>query len=184
MKKYTACEEHFTEDEEDADQVRRRTATTRRTESWRRHRTMYYYSTTRSLSTRHNNCNNSCGDHGDKSFYEDDYDDSEYLKGRMEESTPLLQIIPVHSRAIGLPNLDLRSIKPANRIFDKPMSYRSYRLKRTMDTCLSLVTAEIRVRIQNLNLIMKSKIFDGVDPIRVFNFLTRFVNEADAFRMP
>lgn len=48
-----------------------------------------------------------------------------------------------------------------------------------MDPRSSVETAEIRLHIKNLNLKMKNHIFDWVEPIRIFDFLTRFVNEAD-----
>lgn len=64
------------------------------------------------------------------------------------------------------------------------MSYRFYRLKLTADTRPSVKTSEIRVHIKNINITMKSHVFDRVDPIRIFNFLTLFVSEADTLNMP
>lgn len=60
------------EEEEDADWVRRRTATSSSTVSGRRLGTPSYYSVTRSHPTRHDNTNNSCCYHGDNSCSEKD----------------------------------------------------------------------------------------------------------------
>lgn len=47
------------------------------------------------------------------------------------------------------------------------------------ETRSSRVTTGVCVHIKNLNLALKNHKFDGTDPIRVFDFLARFVNEAD-----
>lgn len=84
-----------------------------------------------------------------------------------------------YSRPEGPPHLGLRSIKPANDKLDKLMSYRSYRFMITTGTRSSRATAEVCVHIKNLNLTMRKHTFDGTYPIKIFNFLTRFVNKAD-----
>lgn len=61
-------------------------------------------------------------------------------------------------------HVGLHSAKSASRIFDKLMSYRSYMLGLTMDTCSSVETTEIPVHIKILNLTMKNYVFDGVEP--------------------
>lgn len=66
-----------------------------------------------------------------------------------------------------------------NRIFIKLISYRSYMLKRTMGTRSSLEAIDITVHIKILDLTVENHVFDGVDPIRLFDFLTRFVNKAN-----
>ena len=44
-------------------------------------------------------------------------------------------------------------------------------------------TSEVRVHLRNLALTMKQLTFDGSDPIKIFGFLSCFVNEADMLRM-
>ena len=92
-------------------------------------------------------------------------------------------MLPFHARPVGPPHEGLRSIKPANSLFDKLMSYRSYRLKLTTDVRTSFATSEVRTHLKNLTLTLKSHAFDGDDPILIFDFLTRFVNEADMLGM-
>ena len=142
--------------------------------------TASYYSRTRSRKAdRHPKKN--IGYDSDSSS-EDDYNDHRYVTGH-EDTSPVVNIVPFHSRPVGPPNIGLRSIKPANKKFDRLISYRSYRLRLTTDQRSSRDTAEVRVHIKNLNLTMKSHIFDGNDPIKIFDFLTRFVNEADMLNM-
>ena len=86
-----------------------------------------------------------------------------------------------NSRPKGPPHVGLR--KTANRILDKLISYRSYRLIVTTDTHSSRATAEVRTHIKKLNLTIKEHKFDGSDPIKIFDLLTRFVNEADMLAM-
>lgn len=52
-----------------------------------------------------------------------------------------------------------------------------------MDSHSSMETTEIRVHIKNLNLKMKNHVFDRFDPIRIFDFLTSFVNEEHTLNM-
>ena len=139
-----------------------------------------YYSRTRSRSNG-NAYNHYNGYHSDSSS-EDDYYDRDYITGH-EDSSPVVSIVPFHSRPVGPPHIGLRSIKPANRKLDKLMSYRSYRLRNTTDMRTSRDTAEVRIHIKNLNLTLKNHTFDGNDPIKIFDFLSRFVNEADMLNM-
>lgn len=44
-------------------------------------------------------------------------------------------------------------------------------------------TAKVRVHIRNLNLMMKKQPFYGIDQIKIFDFRTHFVNEADMRNM-
>ena len=113
---------------------------------------------------------------------EGEYQDTTYATGHDDDSS-LGTIVPFHSRPPGPPHVGLRSIKPANKIFDKLMSYRSYRLKNITDSRSSRSTAEVRIHIKNLSLVLEKHIFDGTDPIRIFDFLSRFVNEADMLSM-
>lgn len=47
----------------------------------------------------------------------------------------------------------------------------------------SLEAKKIRFHGRNLTLTMKNHIFDGVDPIHIFAFLTRFVYKVDTLNM-
>lgn len=80
-------------------------------------------------------------------------------------------------------NIDLRSIKPANKNFDKMMSYRSQRLIATTYTRSSQDTAEAQVHIKMLKLTLKYHVFHRNYPINRFDFLARFVNKADMLNM-
>lgn len=53
----------------------------------------------------------------------------------------------------------------------------------TSDTRSPKSTADIRVHIKKSSLILKNHTFDGTDPVRVFNFLARFVSDADLLSM-
>lgn len=44
-------------------------------------------------------------------------------------------------------------------------------------------TAEVFVHIKKVNLTFKDNVLDGNDPIKIFNFLIRFVHDADMFNM-
>ena len=59
------------------------------------------------------------------------------------------------------------------------MSYCSYRLIVTTGIRFYLAKAEVRTHIKNLNLTVKEHNFDGSDPMEIFDFLTRYVNQAD-----
>ena len=53
----------------------------------------------------------------------------------------------------------------------------------TSETRSSRATAEARTHIKNLRLTMNKHAFYGSDPIKIFDFLTRFVNEANILAM-
>lgn len=59
------------------------------------------------------------------------------------------------------------------------MSYRSYWLTITTERRWLWDTAEFRVHIKNLDITLKNHLFNGNDPINIFDLLTRFVNESD-----
>ena len=169
-----------TSDEECAHQMRRRQKTTK-SEKKTMNQIHSYYSRTRSHSVdKTTTLPTRAGYESDTSSEE--YLDKSYATGH-DEDVPLTNIVPFHSRPKGPPHVGLRSIKPANRIFDKLMSYRSYRLMVTTETRSSRATAEVRTHIKNLSLTMNQHTFDGSDPIKIFDFLTRFVNEADILAM-
>lgn len=88
-----------------------------------------------------------------------------------------------HSCPTVSPNVGLRSIKLANRIFDKFMSKLSYQLMVTVDRRTSYSTDEVGDLIKKLNLKMEKNSFDGSNPITVFCLLLRFVDEADMIKL-
>lgn len=63
------------------------------------------------------------------------------------------------------------------------MSYRSYRLKRTVDARSLHETTEIRVHIKNLKLTMEKYAFNEVHSILMFDCLNSFVNKAETLNM-
>lgn len=119
---------------------------------------------------------------GYDSSSEDDYYDQTYVIG-LEDKSTTINIVPFHSRPVGPTHIGIRSKKPANKTFDKLMSYQSYRLMITKDRRSSRDTADVRVHIKNLNLTMKNHVLNGNDPIKIFDSLTRFINEVDMLQM-
>ena len=119
--------------------------------------------------------------------YESNTSSEEYLEKSYatgyDEDVPLTNIVQFYSRPKGPPHVGLSLIKAANRIFDKLMSYRSYRVMVTSEMRSSQATTEVRTHIKNLSLTMNHNAFDGSDPIKLFEFLIRFVNEAEILAM-
>ena len=79
----------------------------------------------------------------------------------------------------------LSSLKPANPLFDRHMSYRFYRLQRLRPKASNShrETGQTRGFIKRLEICFKDSYFDGEDPIQILEFLTRFVEEADLLDM-
>lgn len=88
-------------------------------------------------------------------------------------------MVPFHLRSDGRPHIGRGSIKPSNTIFNSLIPYRSYEVMITKHNWTSREAAEVRVHITNFNLTMKNHLFNGKDPIKIFDFLTHFVNEGD-----
>ena len=68
-------------------------------------------------------------------------------------------------------------------MFEKLISYRSYRFSRTKDTISAFETTVVRMHLKKMELTMAKKKFEGNDHIHVFVFLIRFVNESDMLNM-
>lgn len=84
-------------------------------------------------------------------------------------------IVSFQSRSVRLLHICLRSIKPANKNFNKVMQHRSYRRMIKPDTRSSRATAEVRVHGKNLNSTMGMYTSDENDHFKVFYyFLSRF----------
>lgn len=80
---------------------------------------------------------------------ENQYNDKNYVIGYEEESPMALLLF--HSRPGRQPLAGLRSINPANKMFDKLLSYRSYQLMTTVDTRSSRATAGVKVHIMTMS---------------------------------
>lgn len=63
------------------------------------------------------------------------------------------------------------------------MTYRSYPLMITTESRSSLETAEVLVHMKNLNHNLKNHMFYGNDYIKIFDFLTCFVNKTEMMNM-
>lgn len=117
------------------------------------------------------------------SWSEDYYQDKGYVTLYEEPDSFMPNILSFHSRATGPPHAGSRSITLAIKRFYNLMSNRSNRFVITTHTRSSKVTAEVMVYIKNLNLTMKNHTFDSADPIRIFYFISPFLNEAYMFNM-
>ena len=92
-----------------------------------------------------------------------------------EEEDP----ITFFEREKGPRHMGLKTIKPSNSSFDRLMNYRYYRLKDGRSKRSHATSQATRHFIKSMDLTFKEHRFDGSDPILVFDFLTRFVEEAD-----
>ena len=71
------------------------------------------------------------------------------------------------------------AIKPADPIFDRLMNYRYYRLMDTNQIRYAEESKKLRDQVKTFQATFASTEFSAQDPIMVFDFLTRFVEEAD-----
>lgn len=92
-------------------------------------------------------------------------------------------VVTFFEREKGPKHDGLSSLKPSNPLYDRLMSYRYYRLMRTSDRRSSRSTGMLSALLKRMGLTMKEHSFSGDDPIMVFDFLTRFVEEADTLSM-
>lgn len=91
--------------------------------------------------------------------------------------------LPFFQRKNGPKRAGLSSIIPPNRLYDKLMSYRYYRLMRTDHRRNADANNNLSRLLKSLDLTFKEHKFSGSDPILVFDFLTRIVEEADMLGM-
>lgn len=91
--------------------------------------------------------------------------------------SPNATTVPFHSRPVGTPHFGSRSIERTKRKFDIRMSYRSYRLTIKTESWLSRETAEVQVHIKNLKVTLKNHVCNRKEPMKLFDFLNRFVNQ-------
>ena len=73
----------------------------------------------------------------------------------------------------------LKEIQPTNTKYANVVSYRWYRLASVTQSRSSRATAKVKDFIKRLEIVLKEHHFDGSDPIRILDFLARFVKEAD-----
>lgn len=66
---------------------------------------------------------------------------------------------------------------PSQRLFDRLLYYRYYRLSRTTATNINQSTLLPRKNFHSLELTLNELKFTGEDPIHIFDFLTRFVEK-------
>ena len=89
----------------------------------------------------------------------------------------------IHQRQKGPKILGLDSLVPSDSRFDRLMSYRYYRLIDTTAARTQDSTTRLHRLLKNIQLTMREHKFDGEDPILIFDFLSRAVEEADTLAM-
>ena len=104
-------------------------------------------------------------------------------RGQDGYDTDEMEIVPFNRRSKGPSHPGLASLKPSNKLYDRLMSYRYYRLIKTKHTRTHESTFRLHKLIRNLELSFKDSKFSGEDPILIFDFLSRFVEEADTLTM-
>ena len=77
----------------------------------------------------------------------------------------------------------LKELPSTNILFERLLSYRSYRLKKTSSKRTARETGKVKDHIKRLEVSFKNRHFDGKDPIMVFDCLSRFVKECDILEM-
>lgn len=92
-------------------------------------------------------------------------------------------VIPFFERPKGPRFRNMEVIRPSDELFKRLMNYRYYRLKSPDNSRTSTQTGNVHRLIKSMNLSMSEFKFDGTDPILVFDFLTRMVEEADTLKM-
>jgi len=94
-----------------------------------------------------------------------------------------IAIVPFHQRRKGPSHPGLASLQPSNRKYQRLMSYRYYRLRKTKQTRDHARTTQLHKLLKNLDLSFRESKFSGQDPILIFDFLTRMVEECDTLGM-
>ena len=78
---------------------------------------------------------------------------------------------------------NLRELKPTNSLYKELLSYRYYRLNSTSQKRTTKQTAKVSSFIERMELTSMGHRFDGYDPIKVLDFLSRFVSESNVLGM-
>ena len=91
----------------------------------------------------------------------------------------------VFARKRGKKFAGLKELRPTNRDYEKLLSYRYYRLKRGSgrDRSVTRDAGGVREWVSSMRCTLRDLSFDGVDGIKVLDFLARFVGAADSHRL-
>ena len=113
----------------------------------------------------------------------DDSIDTDSTYSTDEDERPTTLSIHIHQRQKGPKPKGLDSLVPSDERFDRPMSYRYYRLLDTTSLRTYETTSRLHKNLKNIELTMREQKFSGEDAILVFDFLSRVVEEADVLGM-
>jgi len=91
--------------------------------------------------------------------------------------------IPFFIRKKGPQHEGLNVIKPADPIYDRLLNYRYYRLSDTRQTRSAMETKLLREQTKSFQTSFDKTKFNGEDPVMVFDFLMKFVEEADTLHV-
>ena len=91
--------------------------------------------------------------------------------------------IPFFKPEKGPKHPGLTTIRPSDVLFDRLMNYRYYRLMKRSHRRDANVMLDANKRMNSLSMTLGEHKFSGQDPVLVFDFLTRFTEEADLNRM-
>ena len=93
------------------------------------------------------------------------------------------QAIPFFARKKGPLHEGITIIKPSDPVFDRLMNYRYYRLADTRQVRSAEDTKRLRDQAKTFQSTFDTTKFSGEDPIMVFDFLMKFVEEADTLNV-
>lgn len=108
-----------------------------------------------------------------------DEDAEMFTGGRYSNRTERFQDLTFFGRRKGPRHGQLSVIKPSDPAFDRLMNYRYYRLYDTTMIRNADDSKKLREQIKTFQAAFEGTKFSAEDPIMVFDFLTRFVEEAD-----
>ena len=91
--------------------------------------------------------------------------------------------IPFFLRKKGPQHEGLAVIKPADPIYDRLLNYRYYRLADSRQTRSAMETKFLREQTKSFQTSFDKTKFNGEDPVMIFDFLMKFVEEADTLRV-
>ena len=104
-------------------------------------------------------------------------------QGQQDQQPPSFGEIAFGNRRKGPKHPNLDSLVPSEERFDRLLSYRYYRLHKTNANRSSATMTRLHKTLKNLELTMREYKFSGEDPILIFDFLSRLVEEADTNSM-
>ena len=133
----------------------------------------------KSRRNRRNESSSSDSDSDDSSSESEVSSSSESSDHRSHKSTRG----GILSRKRGKKLKGLREIRPTNSLYDKLLSYRTYRMRRRSKRRSGRETAKVKDHVRRMQLAARDLSFDGSDPILILRFLARFIEEADMLEM-